>query len=122
MRLPPPVLERTRRIREKEVPDAGISIRARPVHLLSAARRQRTGQLRLPRRPGTRLRVVAVFMDIQPINPGHMLVVPNEHAPLMADLDAETAAHLMRVAHRLTAALRAAGLRCEGVNLFLADG
>jgi histidine triad (HIT) family protein len=64
----------------------------------------------------------AVFMDIQPINPGHMLVVPNEHAPFMADLDAEMAAHLMRVAHRLTAALRATGLRCEGVNLFLADG
>jgi histidine triad (HIT) family protein len=64
----------------------------------------------------------AVFMDIQPINPGHMLVVPNEHAPSMADLDADMAAHLMRVAHQLMAALRASGFRCEGVNLMLADG
>jgi histidine triad (HIT) family protein len=64
----------------------------------------------------------AAFMDIQPINPGHFLVVPNEHAPGLEDLDAETAAHLMRIAHRLAAALRASGLRCEGVNLFLADG
>ena len=64
----------------------------------------------------------AAFMDIQPVNPGHVLVVPNEHAPFLRNLDAETAAHLMRISHRLTAALRASGLRCEGVNLFLADG
>lgn len=64
----------------------------------------------------------AAFMDIQPVNPGHVLIVPNEHAPFMGDLDPETAAHLMRIAHRLTAALRMSGLRCEGVNLFLADG
>ncbi|SRR5712692_2426700 len=64
----------------------------------------------------------AAFMDIRPVNPGHTLIVPNEHAPFMGDLDPETAAHLMRIAHRLTAALRASGLRCEGVNLFLADG
>ncbi len=62
------------------------------------------------------------FMDIQPVNPGHVLIVPNVHAAQLADLDEETAAHLMRIGHRLTAALRASGLRCEGVNLFLADG
>lgn len=66
--------------------------------------------------------VCSAFMDIQPVNPGHLLVVPNVHAPALADLDAEMAAHLMRVAHGLTAALRASGLRCEGVNHFLADG
>jgi histidine triad (HIT) family protein len=64
----------------------------------------------------------SAFMDIQPVNPGHLLVVSNEHAPLLHDLDAETAAHLMRIAHRLTIALRKSGIRCEGVNLFLADG
>ena len=64
----------------------------------------------------------AAFMDIQPVNPGHILVAPNKHVPSMADLDAETAAHLMLIAHKLTAALRESGLRCEGVNLFLADG
>jgi histidine triad (HIT) family protein len=64
----------------------------------------------------------AAFMDIKPVNPGHLLVVPLEHAPYLADIDSETAAHLMRVAHRLVAGLRASSLRCEGVNLFLADG
>ena len=66
--------------------------------------------------------VCSAFMDIQPVNPGHVLVVPNLHATYMADLDEDTAAHLMRIGHRLDAGLRASGLRCEGVNLFLADG
>lgn len=64
----------------------------------------------------------AAFMDIQPVNPGHLLVTPVHHAAYLADLDGDTAAHLMRTAHRLTAALRAGDLRCEGVNIFLADG
>jgi histidine triad (HIT) family protein len=64
----------------------------------------------------------SAFLDIRPVNPGHLLVIPNVHAPHLADLDADTAAHIMRVGHRLAAALRASGLRCEGVNLFLADG
>jgi len=63
-----------------------------------------------------------VFLDIQPINPGHMLVTPNKHAAYLADLDEETAAHLFKVAQRMAAALRTSGVKCEGVNIFLADG
>ncbi|HSE51275.1 MAG TPA: DUF3303 family protein, partial [Gemmatimonadales bacterium] len=37
-------------------------------------------------------------------------------------LDGSAAAHLMEVGHRLAGALRESGLRCEGVNFFLADG
>jgi histidine triad (HIT) family protein len=61
-------------------------------------------------------------MDIHPINPGHMLVVPNRHAPSVQDLNEEEAAQIFRVAQRLATALRASGLKCEGVNFFLADG
>src|SRR5215203_1477127 len=64
----------------------------------------------------------AAFTDVQPVNPGHLLVVPTRHAASLAELDAPTAGRLMQVAQRLAAALRASGLRCEGVNLFLADG
>jgi histidine triad (HIT) family protein len=76
-------------------------------------------------RPGSfvqRDEVAAVFMDIRPVNPGHMLVVPVRHAAYLADVSGDTVAHLMRVAHRLAAALRNSIVRCEGVNLFLADG
>lgn len=66
--------------------------------------------------------VCAAFMDIQPVNAGHLLVVPNRHAPHLADLRGDEGAHLFRVAQRLAAALRKSGVRCEGVNFFLADG
>jgi len=62
------------------------------------------------------------FMDIQPVNPGHLLVIPNRHASSLAELEIETGAQLFRVAQRLAGALRQSGERCEGVNLFLADG
>lgn len=64
----------------------------------------------------------AAFLDIRPVNPGHTLVVPIRHAASLAELDPEDGAQLFRVAQRLAAALRRSGLRCEGVNLFLADG
>ena len=50
--------------------------------------------------------VCSAFVDIQPVNLGHLLVIPNVHATHLADLDGETAAHLMRIGHRLAAALR----------------
>ena len=65
---------------------------------------------------------VSVFMDIQPINAGHMLVVPNEHASYLSDLHPETGAQMFRVAQKMAGYLRKSALRCEGVNLFLADG
>jgi histidine triad (HIT) family protein len=70
--------------------------------------------------------VCSAFMDIQPVNPGHTLVVPNLHAARLAELDARTGEHMFGVAQRIAAALRAGakegGLRCDGINLFLADG
>lgn len=62
------------------------------------------------------------LLDIQPINPGHTLVIPNSHVPYLADLDEKQGAHLFHTAQQVAAALRRAGLPCEGVNLLLADG
>ena len=66
--------------------------------------------------------LITAFMDVQPVNPGHVLIVPNAHAAYLADLPEETGAHIFRVAQRVTAAIRASGLECEGVNFLLADG
>ena len=66
-------------------------------------------------------RVYAV-MDIQPVTPGHLMVIPKRHAAYLADLEDEDSDAMLRVARRAAVALRASGLRCEGVNLFLADG
>ena len=61
-------------------------------------------------------------MDIQPVNSGHILVVPNHHATYLSDLDEETGAHIFRTAQRIAAAVRRSGVTCEGIDLFLADG
>ncbi len=66
--------------------------------------------------------LVAAFMDIQLVNPGHVLVVPICPARDLSELDDVTAGRLFQVARRIAAALRKSGLKCEGVNIFLADG
>lgn len=65
---------------------------------------------------------VSAFLDRQPINPGHLLVVPHIHAETLAQLPSDDAGHMMTIAQQLMTRLREADLRCEGVNLFLADG
>ena len=65
---------------------------------------------------------VAAFVDLQPVNTGHLLIIPKYHAPYMKDVDTETLQHIMAVAKEMNAALRRSKYQCEGVNLFLADG
>jgi histidine triad (HIT) family protein len=65
---------------------------------------------------------VAAFMDIMPVTPGHLLVIPIRHAVYLSELDPADGARIFEVAQSLVAALRRSGLRCEAVNLFLADG
>ncbi|MBN1976638.1 MAG: HIT family protein [Anaerolineae bacterium] len=77
---------------------------------------------RLPSSVVFRDDVCCAFLDIRPVNPGHVLVVPVAHAACLAELDAEVGARVFEVGQRVAAALRGSGLRCEGVNLFLADG
>jgi histidine triad (HIT) family protein len=61
-------------------------------------------------------------MDVNPVNPGHVLVIPVAHASHLADLPPETGARMFVVAQRLVAATGASGVRCDGVNLVLSDG
>jgi len=65
--------------------------------------------------------VVAV-MDIQPINPGHLFISPKKHIEFMSELNEELGAHIFKIAMKLGNALRKSGLKCEGINILLADG
>ena len=56
------------------------------------------------------------FMDINPANPGHTLVIPRRHVRNVYDLDDETAAAVMRTSVRVANAVRAA-LQPDGMNL-----
>jgi diadenosine tetraphosphate (Ap4A) HIT family hydrolase len=62
------------------------------------------------------------FVDLHPVTPGHLLVIPRTHATSLAELDPADGARMFRVAQRLAGAVRESSIRSEGVNLFLADG
>ena len=64
----------------------------------------------------------SAFMDINPVNRGHVLVVPNRHIAEVPELTEAESARIFVLAQRINTALRRSGLKCEGVNFFLADG
>jgi histidine triad (HIT) family protein len=66
--------------------------------------------------------VCLAFMDIQPVNPGHMLVIPKLHFRDLIDLPADIGAHLFQVAQRIVVSLPKTDVKVEGVDLFLAHG
>lgn len=60
-------------------------------------------------------------LDINPANPGHILLLPKEHYSIMPQLSDEEIAHLFTVAKTLSnAALR--GLGVQGTNIMVQNG
>jgi histidine triad (HIT) family protein len=41
---------------------------------------------------------VLAFMDIQPINPGHLLIIPKKHSALISDVEDSTVSKMSVVA------------------------
>lgn len=61
------------------------------------------------------------FMDIQPVNAGHVLVVPRQHYESLLDVPQELGAHLFNVTMRLANAVRHV-TGSEGMNLVVNSG
>ena len=61
------------------------------------------------------------FLDIQPVNAGHTLVVPREHYESLNDLPAELSSHLFQVAMRLGPIVMKVS-RAEGLNIVVNSG
>ena len=67
--------------------------------------------------------LVSAFLDIRPVTPGHLLVIPNQHVVYTHHLPDATADRLFAVARRLARSLRQTdAVRADGINLFVADG
>jgi histidine triad (HIT) family protein len=66
--------------------------------------------------------VCTAFLDIYPINPGHVLIVPNRHSERFFSLEPSEASHLMEVGHKIYHAIRNTDLKVEAANFFLSDG
>lgn len=61
------------------------------------------------------------FLDVRPVNHGHLLLVPREHHPTLADLPDEAAAEAAALLPRLArAVLKTTG--AEGLNLIVNNG
>jgi histidine triad (HIT) family protein len=65
---------------------------------------------------------IMVFPTIEPITLGHLLIIPKLHAPYLEDLEQATAGLIMTMAARLASAIRKSKYKCDGINIFVADG
>ncbi|MFF4620528.1 HIT family protein [Nonomuraea jabiensis] len=65
---------------------------------------------------------VVAILDHKPATVGHVLVIPRVHVVGLADAGDAVGTAIWRTARRVAGALRASGLRCDGVRLSLADG
>ena len=65
--------------------------------------------------------LVFAFLDIAPINKGHVLVIPKEHHESSSTIPEATAGRMFRVGSRIGVALRRK-LDYDAFNLHLADG
>ncbi|WP_127717143.1 HIT family protein [Halobacteriovorax sp. HLS] len=65
---------------------------------------------------------VSAFMDLNPINKGHVLVVPNEHHKRFSSIDNETVGEMFKTAQVILKSIESSRIPCEGANLFVSDG
>lgn len=61
------------------------------------------------------------FMDIGPVRPGHLLLIPKQHYERLTDLPDDVAAELGGLMPRLARAVVAAA-RADGFNIFQTNG
>ncbi len=64
---------------------------------------------------------VVAFLDVNPLAPGHLLIVPRDHVMSLADLLPDAAAAMARLFPSLGEAARLAG-GAEGFNILLNNG
>lgn len=68
--------------------------------------------------------VCTAFLDIFPMRPGHVLVIPNTHAADAFSLTTEQLAHITTLGQRIGEALKSdkTDVRCDGVHLVMNNG
>jgi len=66
-------------------------------------------------------KVCIAILDINPANPGHVLIIPKEHHPIMPLIPDEEIQHLGMVSKAISQVLLKA-LKVEGTTVFIANG
>jgi len=60
-------------------------------------------------------------LDINPANPGHIILLPKEHYMIMPQVPDEILSHMAKVAKALSSACLKS-FKCSGTNIFIANG
>lgn len=64
---------------------------------------------------------VLAFMDINPLNPGHTLVIPKEHSETIFDISSEDYGRISIVASKIAVAIKNT-LKPDGINIMQLNG
>ena len=67
-------------------------------------------------------KIVSAFLDINPVNEGHVLVVPNIHCERFTGLPLDTVREMFFISQKILKAIEESKIASEGANLFLSDG
>jgi histidine triad (HIT) family protein len=65
---------------------------------------------------------IMAFLDIKPINPGHTLIIPKQHAKFVEELDEALFLKLFPIARKIAARIREKLPKTTAINYFIADG
>lgn len=65
--------------------------------------------------------IVMAFLDVNPYNPGHTLIIPKKHTLDINSIDNDTLMHIFRVAKDI-AKILTDKLNCEGFTLIQNNG
>ncbi|MFH1047655.1 MAG: HIT family protein [Patescibacteria group bacterium] len=64
---------------------------------------------------------VLAFLDIQPVSPGHLLIIPKEHSDSVADMSDDQLQHVFRATRRLGRVVERE-LGAQGFNIIVNKG
>ena len=64
---------------------------------------------------------ILAFLDINPVNPGHSLVIPKKHFENLVETPPEIACHMIKAAQKIGAVLNHS-IEADGFNLSLNNG
>jgi histidine triad (HIT) family protein len=64
--------------------------------------------------------IVFAFLDMNPVNIGHTLILPKKHFENIFDIEENTLAHIIKIAKKISIALKKVGV--DGVNISINNG
>ncbi len=65
---------------------------------------------------------VTAFMDLNPIQEGHVLVIPNKHFQWFKEIEPLYLGEMFKMAQKVQASILESDIPCDGTNFFLSDG